>query len=92
MYTLFFVTIYLNVFWDSLCSNESSIENTGLPTKDATSTAPAESSSGLVLKKFCGFQQVTDWIFIPNIFKNVYKGQIKSKDRHTYKFVWLEDF
>ena len=45
------------------------------------------------LNKFFGLQQVTDCMFVSNIFFiNVYKGQTKSKDRHTYKFAWFEEF
>ena len=60
--------------------------STGLPTTNATSTATVESLSSLVLTNsvYCN-RSLTVFLF-PIFFIHVYKGQTKSKDRHTYNF------
>ena len=86
-FDIFYLLLAYNIIWlfrgylkqfEPLWSSRSGGE-TGLPTKDATSTTTVESACSH-FNKFCGLQQVTDCIFMPNIFINVYKGQTKSKD------------
>ena len=57
---------------------------TGLPTKNTTSTKTVESLSSLVLTNSLDCNRSLT-VFLFPIFKNVYKGQTKSKGRHPYK-------
>ena len=55
----------------------------GLPTKDTTSTTTVESLSSLVLTNSVDCNRSLTVFLFPIFFINVYKGQTKSKDRHT---------
>ena len=69
------------------------LENTtGGTTKDATSTTAVESLSSHVLKNSVDYNRSLTVFLFPIFFIYVYKGQAKSKDRHTYTFAWFEKF
>ena len=51
-----------------------------------------ESLSSLVLTNSLDCKNSQTIFLFPIIFINFYKDRTKSKDQHTYKFAWFEEF